>query len=330
MEEEDIHLLITRFLLKQTSTEENAVLADWITASSENEQTFEAIKVCWLPDNDVDNKHAILELSKLNAIIDEQERHSSKSKPRLFHTWALAALLLLVGSITTTLFVFQKSPIASAAYLQQVSKAGEIKTFKLNDGTKITLGPGSSLKYPALFDEQQRDVELIGEAYFEVSKNAHKPFRVRTRELDVKVLGTHFNVNASKNGHSTAVSLFEGKVNVNVLDDHNEEYHLKPGQQLTLDHSSQQIYQHALDSLDVLGWMTKTLIFSNEKLSDAAKKIEKMYGVKLVFDNVSTGEARIHARFTDQSLDDVLQTICLTGDLQYTNNDNKIYISNKT
>jgi transmembrane sensor len=330
LEEKEIYLLITQYLQKQTSTEENAFLANWITASPENEQTFEAIKVFWLPTKNTQKRDTSIALAKLNAIIDEQEMNAQRVRKHSLKIWAmLAASIAIIGSIGILMLGSQKPFINSPTPLQQISKAGEIKIFYLNDGTKITLGPQSSLEYPSVFKSDRREVKLIGEAYFEVSKNPHKPFTVQTQDLDVRVLGTHFNVNASRNERSTTVSLLEGKVNVNVVFDHNEEYQLKPGQELVLDHSSQQVYQHDLDSVNVLGWMTKTLIFSNEKLSDAARKIEKMYGVKVIFDNVSTADARIYAQFKNESLNDVLETICSTGDLSYNNDGNKIYIRNK-
>ena len=330
MEEKDIYLLITQYLQKQTSTEENALLANWITASPDNEQTFEEIKIFWLPTKDAEKRDSSIALAKLNAIIDEQETNAQRVKKHSLRKWStVAASIAIVAATGILILSTGKLSIKSPKYLQQVSKAGEIKVFHLNDGTKVTLGPKSTLQYPSLFESQHREVKLVGEAYFEVSKNPHKPFTVHTKDLDIKVLGTHFNVNASKNERSTTVSLLEGKVNVNVVFDHNEEYQLKPGQELVLDHASQQVYQHDLDSVDVLGWMTKTLIFRNEKLSDAARKIEKMYGVKVVFDNVSTAETRVYAQFKNESLTDVLQTICATGDLNYNNDGNKIFIRNK-
>ncbi|MFC3561139.1 FecR family protein [Pedobacter jamesrossensis] len=330
MEERDIYLLITQYLLKHTSTEENEFLADWITASPRNEQTFEEIKASWFDVKLADKEESLKALKKLNHIIDEQEVNVKRSNKKFILKWSmLAATVAVVCMVSLLMLSSNDLAPASPLYLQKVSKAGEIKTFYLVDGTKIILGPKSILKYPAAFEKYHRQVELIGEAYFEVSKNPHKPFTVRTDDLSINVLGTHFNVDASKNENLTAVSLFEGKVNVNVIDDHDEEYKLKPGQELVLNRSSHQVYQHVLDSANVMGWMTKTLVFNNEKLSDAAKKIGKMYGVKLVFDDESTADTRVFARFENDPLNDVLEIICSTGNLSYRNDGNKIYIINK-
>ncbi|MFC4210948.1 FecR family protein [Pedobacter lithocola] len=330
MEERDIYLLITQYLLKQTSTEENEFLADWITASPENEQTFEEIKVSWFDVKSVDKEDSLNALHKLNHIIDEQEVKSKRTNKQFVLKWTmLAATIAIVGVVALLVLSSKDLAPTSPVYLQRVSRAGEIKTFYLVDGTKIILGPKSMLKYPAAFEQHHRQVELIGEAYFEVTKNPHKPFTVRTDDLNINVLGTHFNVNATKNESLTTVSLFKGKVNVNVIDDHDEEYKLKPGQELVLNRSNHQVYQHVLDSANVMGWMTNTLVFNNEKLSDAAKKIGKMYGVKLVFEDESTAETRVFARFENDTLNDVLEIICSTGNLSYRNDGNKIYIMNK-
>ncbi|RZL61983.1 MAG: DUF4974 domain-containing protein, partial [Pedobacter sp.] len=172
-------------------------------------------------------------------------------------------------------------------------------------------------------------IELDGEAYFEVSKNPHKPFRVKTADLSVKVLGTHFNVKASKNQILTTVSLFEGKVEVNLNADKDDAYMLKPGQELSFERNNLRVFQRSLDSVNVLGWMTKTLVFSNDKLSDAAVKIENMYGVKLIFADQATADTRVYAQFNGDTLNDVLAIICASGNLDYRKQDNKIYMSIK-
>jgi len=324
LEERDSYLLITRYLSKQTSTAENEMLADWITASDENEQTFEAIKVAWLSVEQPDQSSTELALAKLKLVIQQQEE--VRPKP-VFYQRSFIAAASVVLVLLSALCYYQFSPAATIIDQQLTTRAGEMKTIRLSDGTKICLAPKSSLKFPAVFEGDRRIVKLTGEAYFEVSKVPHKSFIVRTPDLDVKVMGTHFNVDAGKNQSLTKVSLLEGKVAVNIIDDNNEEYLLKPGQELSLNRINKQVFQDELDSLSVLGWMTKTLIFSNEKLSDAAVKIEKMYGVKLVFENQATADTRLYAQFKNDSLKDVLNIISASGNLQYRNYQNKIYLS---
>lgn len=327
LEEQEAYLLITRYLNKQTSLAENELLTDWITASEKNEQSFEAIKFIWLSREESRENDSIVALGRLNAALDIEESSHSTRKTKRYILWvAVAASVAAVVFVSTDVLLPAK-PAPTVDFVQYSTKAGEIKTITLSEGTHVVMGPKGKIKYPVKFEDQQRYVELTGEAYFEVSKNPHKPFIVHTNQLDVKVLGTHFNVDAGSNQNATIVSLFEGNVHVNVLNDHDGDYALKPGQELTFDRSKHQVYQHHLDSTSVLGWMTKTLFFNNEKLSDAARKIEKMYGVKIVFDNETTADTRIYAQFKNDSLKDVMDIICSGGNLKYQNDGNKIYLS---
>lgn len=331
MEEREIYLLITRYLQKQTNTTENEILADWMTSSADNEQTFEEIKQAWLSVERPGVSESANALSKLKNRIQQEAVQPIKNK-RLFPVKLnrIAASLAIISSLTFFIIYLTQSPEKSATIINSLAtKIGEMKTITLSDGTKVSLGSKSVLRYPARFNEHERSIQLDGEAYFEVSKNPHKPFVVNTNDLSVKVLGTHFNVNASKNQAFTTVSLLEGKVEVNLIDDKDGAYTLKPGEELSVNRNNLQVFQRKLDSVSVLGWMTKTLVFSNDKLSDAAVKIENMYGVKLVFADQATADTRLYAQFNNDKLDDVLEIICSTGNLIYRKNGNKIYLSAK-
>ncbi|TCD00295.1 DUF4974 domain-containing protein [Pedobacter frigidisoli] len=331
MDERDIYLLITRYLQNQTNTEENEILADWITASQENEQTFEEIKLAWqataLPKA-VETGGA---LSRLKVRISEETKEQAHIKKLNPLNWGMVAASIAMISLISIglLYLFYKQDSSQPVIHVLVTRAGEVKNITLVDGTKISLGPKSSLTYPDTFSSTERGIHLVGQAYFEVSKNPHKPFTVSTAELRVKVLGTHFNVDATRNQVLTTVSLFEGKVEVNPTHDSEDTYTLRPGQELSLDRNNLRVFQRSLDSLNVLGWMTKTLIFRNDKLSEAASKIENMYGVKLIFSDQDTADTRIYAQFNGDALDDVLTIICASGNLRYRKQGNKIYINER-
>ncbi len=325
MEEREIYLLIIGFFRNQNNTIENEILTDWITSSSDNEQTFEEIKTIWLSIKRPNESVSAPSLSKLKDKINKESLRKVKTrKLNLIKSISLAACLILITSFVY--FSFLSKNNLAKVYVA-VTKVGEIKTIILNDGSKVLLGPKSLLSYPESFSGNQRIIELVGEAYLEVSKNEHQPFIVKTPGLSINVTGTKFNVNAAKNQFITTVSLFEGKVEVDVSDDNT--YTLKPGQELSFNRNNFQLFQGKLDSVKVIGWMTKTLIFSNVKLSEVALKLENMYGVKLVFANQATADIRLYAQFKNDKLNDVLEIICSTGNLIYNKIGNKIYISGK-
>ena len=329
MEEKESYLLITRYLSNQTSTEENEFLADWIAKSVENEQIFEDIKFVWMASKPVDNLSGSETLLRLKEKIKEDEIN----KPRkliMAGRWDVVAASVITLLVAIGIFYkynYSKAPVLN--YSVQTTAAGQKKTVILEDGTKVWLAPKSSLKYPEKFNAGRRFVELQGEAYFEVSKNPHRPFIVHTSALNVQVLGTHFNVNSYKIQNSSTVSLLEGKVKVTLAEEGSEEYFLKPGQELSVNHLTHQIYQHTLDSASVTGWMTNTMIFKNDKLADVAEKIHQMYGVRLIFANQAIADIRLYATFKNDSLKNVMETIKAAGHIDYSIEDNKVYITIK-
>lgn len=328
MEEKENYLLITRYLSQQTSTAENEYLADWIAASPANELIFQDIKTVWLrskPIHHPGTERALLQLkSKINAAKPE-----NTVKLKIAKRWyGIAASFIGILILFT---VGYKYLIIAGANdtLRQFTKAGQKKTFRLDDGTVVYLAPQSSLSYPSRLDSKTRVVKLTGEAYFEVTKNLHRPFIVHTDKLNVHVLGTHFNVRSSANGNYTTVSLLEGKVNVTMTDDEEEEYALKPGQELSLNHLNHQIYQHDFDTAAVTGWMKNTLIFKNDRLAVAAEKINQLYGVKIIFEDQATADMRLYATFKNESLTTVMETIKATGNVAYRIEGNKVYLTLK-
>ena len=330
MKEEELYLLITRYLSKQTSAEENEQLMDWMAADKKNGQVFEEVKRIWLGAQRIADPGSIHALLKLRSRIAAEDNTYVQAPPRHLQLYRLAAAaaILVVAIATWRIFYFRQSS-HQVAYLKEATLSGQKKKITLADGTKVILGPESSLSYPASFDKDSRTVTVEGEAYFEVSKAPHLPFIVQTPVLTVQVLGTHFNINARDNQPLSSVALLEGAVKVKLKEKINEEYLLKPGQELSVDHNTHQVYQHALDSTAVLGWQNNVLKFKNEQFGSAANRIEKMYGVKIIFKDQAAANTRLYATFRDQSLSDVMEMICTSGVLAYHQEGDTIYVNLK-
>lgn len=148
----------------------------------------------------------------------------------------------------------------------------------LADGTRVWLNADSKLIYPNRFAESTRQVELVGEAYFEVAKNTNKPFLVKTASETVEVLGTHFNVNAYKEEAKSIVSLLEGSVKVvlsNTLD-----RIIKPGQQVVNQAGQSAVLTFNPD--EVVAWKNGEFMFNNENLESVMRKIARWYDLDIV------------------------------------------------
>jgi transmembrane sensor len=151
----------------------------------------------------------------------------------------------------------------------------------LADGTKVWLNAASSLRFPTAFTAKDRRVELTGEGYFEVAHNQEKPFIVQRGEAEVKVLGTHFNINGYADEPSLKVTLLEGRVMVRK----NEKLvYLNPGQQAEVQPAQQSIkVDYEVDTEEVVAWKNGLFIFNNTPLEAIMKQLERWYDVDVIY-----------------------------------------------
>lgn len=148
---------------------------------------------------------------------------------------------------------------------------------ELPDGTVVWLNAASSLRYPTAFTGKERRVEVTGEAYFEVTKNAEMPFRVNVdNRAEIEVLGTRFNVNAYKNEKHLKATLLQGSVRVNKV-------MLKPGQQAVLTGSIQVVNDPDLDK--VMAWKNGVFNFEDASLEEVMRQLERWYDIQVVYEN---------------------------------------------
>lgn len=160
----------------------------------------------------------------------------------------------------------------------------------LSDGTKVWLNAASALQYPAVFNGASREVILTGEAYFEVAGNAGKPFFVKVNDMQVQVLGTHFNIKAYAGDQQVMTTLLEGAVRVkrgagSVL--------LMPGQQASLNKQDGTLRTAAGDPELALAWKNGLLAFKNDALPDVMRTISRWYDVEVVYEE-DIDKADIH------------------------------------
>ncbi|HEX6431712.1 MAG TPA: FecR family protein [Niastella sp.] len=159
---------------------------------------------------------------------------------------------------------------------------------ELPDGSKVWLNAESSIRYPTVFNGNERQVELTGEAYFEIKKNQDKPFRVHFtspskdgvgRKGTIEVLGTHFNVNAYHDEATIRTTLLEGKVKTSMM---NGQWSiLKPGQQAVIHHS--QLTIHDVDTEEAIAWKNGLFYFDNVDIQSIMRQLSRWYKVQVVF-----------------------------------------------
>jgi transmembrane sensor len=194
----------------------------------------------------------------------------------------------------------------------------------LSDGSTVWLNQNSSLQYPEAFGEDQRTVILTGEAFFEVAKDATKPFIIKTEFTETKVLGTSFNLRAYPGETETAVSVATGQVSF---------VNLKGADPVILNPGSEGVYDKNAGSLssmkqetNVLAWKTKQLSFDDTPFAKVEVDLERCYGIDIQVENEAIAKCRVNNAFEGRSLEDVLTVIGATIGVTFEINENVVTI----
>lgn len=197
---------------------------------------------------------------------------------------------------------------AKISYNTIATPRGGQYRLELSDGTRVWLNAASSLRYPVRFDGENREVELTGEAYFEVAKNAARPFRVKANGAEVVVLGTHFNVNAYADEPATRTTLLEGSVKVTAGARSDL---LRPGQQA--DVRAGGIAVSAADTDKAVAWKEGYFQFSGSSLQEVMRQLMRWYDIDVRYEGVIRPRRFGGEISRDSNLDDVLKILEISG-----------------
>lgn len=200
---------------------------------------------------------------------------------------------------------------------------GMVYMLQLPDGSKVWLNASSTLKYPVQFSNTERRVEINGEAYFEVAKNDKQSFLVTlSNGAIVRVLGTHFNVDAYPNEKENLVTLLEGSVAVAKSGDVKK---LEPGTQASISENGMQ--KKSITNLEsVLGWKNGLFVFNDSPIELIMQELEQWYGIKTIY------QGNIRHRFNanisrKEPVEKILHLLELNGYVHFKKENNTIYVS---
>ncbi|TCC90998.1 FecR family protein [Pedobacter hiemivivus] len=236
---------------------------------------------------------------------------------------AKEAGVLIVKTADGKLVYQAQNSAAETGQVNTISTAiGETYQVRFSDGTAVWLNAASTLKFPAKFSKlSARIVELNGEAYFEVSKDKAHPFIVKSRDQQVKVLGTHFNINSYADEQNIATTLLEGAVQVSLsnpmkINTSLKSVLLKPGQQSLLSGTSLSIAQVQAD--DVIAWKNGNFMFNNESMEIVMRKLSRWYNIEVKYADPSVKQIKFFgtvSRFSNVAK--VLEMIALTNEVKF-------------
>lgn len=266
----------------------------------------------WLSESDVNQKiYATIanvgyfrnlgDLSEVKARIRQKLEYNIaalalRRKIRLYQSVAAAAVavLLVVGG-----WMFMRQSTETTAFVETATANGCKSQVTLSDGTVVALNSGSYLKYPSRFNDHTREVELVGEAYFEVAKDKKHPFIVRSHDIKVRVLGTHFNVKAYADDDKIITTLLEGAVQISSDGEETAKLNqlLKPNQQLVFDKRNGKTSLRNVEAPLYASWKDNQYYFENERFAQIAHELERGYNMKIIIKNRALREETFSGTF---------------------------------
>ena len=328
-QDQTIDDLLAKYLANETDTYETDIVGEWKGTSEENRKTFEHSKLIFEGVSSLKNQKMVdvdMAWKKMgigesnNETIDSQEVNPIIKINWLNNFLKIAAVLVVLFGlwfVAAKQFVIPKNDVIS--FKTDKSSVEKI----LPDGTKILMKENSSITYPAVFKGDTREINLVGEAFFEVHHDATHPFIIHTQGANVRVLGTSFNVKAYN--AQVQVVVKTGRVRFSK---NNAEVILEKGQKGELLANVNTIIKSEVEEPKTVSDNNKiSLNFEKVSLGEVAEKLSKTFGRKIFFSNDNIKNCKLTASFQDEGLENIINVIAETFNLKIENKTDSIILS---
>ena len=360
---ENIESIITKYLAGTASDAESRILFEWLKESKCNRTAYFSFKKIWLEANEFGYSEQFVEESlerlRLRTALLSDEPNKPFYHIRLNTKRLAVAATILVLICTTSFFAYRLSSLTgSISTPHEVSvPLGSRTNITLPDGTNVWLNAGSSLSYRSDFGIRNRSVSLIGEAYFNVQAGVGSVFTVNTRDLDIKVFGTQFNVKSYPDEDITETTLVSGLVEVSITEPgiRAEPLRLKPNQRIVYSRSKNEVLVETKDT-DISGrvpakvrpdavaqaslsvssvadtdeytsWKDGRLIIRSESLENLRPKLERFFNVNITFLDDSIKSLKYSGTLEEVTIEEVMRAIARASNIQFTIDKNHITLS---
>lgn len=314
-EPEDITLL--KYLKGTLPEEEKQSVQDWLKANPENEKTLLQIGRI---DFTIERQNRIKERDTLAAYEKVEQRIAAKGKRRKLHIVYIAAAIAALVIANIGLINYLTKPNMDNVITLN-SKGSKKVEYILPDGTIAYLNSNSSLVFPVEYASDERKVILEGEAYFKVAHNAKKPFIVSTADenVNIKVLGTTFNIQAYAGDSIIQATLIEGSVNMSMknTDGTMSDVLMKPSQQVTFNLNSKKPEIEEINYNGDIAWMDNKLVFSDTPMSEISRQLSYFYNIEIEVQDINLNEYIFTGTFENKRLEDVLEYLKISSGIKY-------------
>ncbi len=329
--------LIFKALNKEATESENKFLQEWVELSSKNQKILFQLERLWEDSKGVVDYYKVNQEYAWGRI---NKKITQKLKTQILHPIVKVAAAVVVAFLLGALAMYfiQLIPQQKISVSKEIcvkAPLGSKTEVELSDGTEVWLNSGSEIRYPAMFRRNQRDIYLAGEAFFDVEKNVEAPFFVHTDEVDIRVLGTSFNVKSYPEEDLVETTLVEGLINMNKKGS-NQVFQLKPSEKATFIRNREKISGKGQEQFIVTknvdtklytSWKNGMLIFKKEKFGDLVIKMERWYNVRIKIENEQLIGERVTGSFQNESIEQALEALKISVSFSYKISENDITIN---
>ncbi|MEF9985756.1 MAG: FecR family protein [Bacteroidales bacterium] len=317
--------LLYKYFMNEASSSEMDEIISWIKKSKENLDFFAEQKALW-------------EVSGQMYNVPQSVIGTKNKKPQIFRfayfsAAAIVTVLLILNLVFNGNYNVTKKDLSLANKLP----VKEIRTLYTEKGVKahvvlpdnsvVWLNSDSKITYPAKFDNKIREVELSGEAYFEVTKDSLHPMIVKTnKDFSIEVLGTSFSVKSYDNDNIAKATLFTGSISMHYKDKHSREdkiFKLKPSESFVYYQESATPKQIKYkDNEKEIAWKNGELLFEQTPMEEVIKMLERWHGTKFIIENKSIFNDKLTASFQTESIIQIMEMMkyCIAMDYKIENN----------
>lgn len=311
---------IKRFVSGKFSFNDYSSVSSFFRNEELNEGLLEYMEDDWSnTESNIDNPKRLEQLlDKLHHQINLNSAFKTSGFQRIYQLFSKIAVVLFIPALITIIALSYWSVSSTGkneSWAEIYSPVGSRTQFQLPDGSHGWLNSGSSIKYPINFSKN-RQVEVSGEAWFDVVHLSSEEFIVATPFFDVKVLGTQFNVVAYPNENTAEVILERGKVAV-LGKDNLVKAELTPDQHLVYDKLTKEATTTDIDSKSYTSWKEGVLIFKNAPMYEIARRLERKYHTEITLHGDSLRTSIFRATFEDESLDEICKMLSTVAPIKY-------------
>lgn len=322
----DIEELIIRYCEGNVSENERCYVENWMSESEENFQIVRKMYTVilatdiYMVHDKIDVDAAWEHMKESLGVCDDESKSKKKYSWMLWMQRVAAVLFLPLLIGTYLLYINQQQEDSSVAQILEI-RATSCMTAKtyLPDSTLVYLNAGSILRYPSEFTGNKREVELIGEAYFEVAKDPSRHFVIATpQQAKIEVLGTKFNLETINKTEEVITTLLEGKVLFSYQKGNLPcSVEMLPGQKVVYHRACGSIEIHKTDGVSEIAWKDGEIIFNNTSLKEALHLLEKHYNVEFIVKNPAFYQYSFTGTFANQRLEQIMKYFRISSGIRW-------------